>query len=57
MMIRAFIDTILQGGFSPIIFEDIYAASLTSLKVLESLIRRETLTVYGRMICSRKFCY
>ena len=57
MMIRAFIDTIRQGGLSPITFEDIYAASLTSFKVLESLIRWETVTVWERMICSRKSCY
>ena len=56
MMIRAFLDTIRKGGPSPITFEDIYAASLTSFKVLESLIRRETVTVWGKMICSKKSC-
>ncbi len=44
-MVRNFIDTIRQGGPSPITFEEIYAASLTSFKVLESLIRREAVSV------------
>jgi len=37
MMTRAFIDTIRQGGPSPITFEDIYAASLTSFKVFKNI--------------------
>ena len=36
-MVRVFLDTIRKGLAAPIPFEDIYAATLTTFKVLESL--------------------
>jgi len=36
-MVQSFINAIIQGGASPIAFNDIYAVTLTTFKVLESL--------------------
>ena len=37
VMVQLFIDAILQGGTSPIAFDDIYTVTLTTFKILESL--------------------
>jgi len=36
-MVQSFIEAILQGGTSPIVFDDIYMVTLTTFKILESL--------------------
>jgi predicted dehydrogenase len=44
-MIRAFIDSIVEGKASPISFEDVYFATLTTLKILESIRTKKMLAI------------
>ena len=40
-MVRAFVGAVRAGGAAPIPFEDIYAVTLTTFKIMESLQKRQ----------------
>jgi predicted dehydrogenase len=42
IMVQSFIDAIIQGGVLPISFDEIYAITLTTFKILESLRSRQS---------------
>jgi predicted dehydrogenase len=44
-MVRAFVGAVRDGGATPISFEDIYAVTLTTFKILESLRSGNTIRV------------
>ena len=40
-MVRAFVEAVRAGGPAPIPFEEIYTVSLTTLRIMESLLKRQ----------------
>jgi len=43
-MVRAFVEAVQAGGVAPIPFEDIYAVTLTTFRIIESLRKRHVVT-------------
>jgi hypothetical protein len=44
-MVRSFVGAVRDGGNAPIPFEEIYAVTLTTFKILESLRMRSVIPV------------